>query len=135
MHHQIYSGDRINILPLVVAFESPSYPEGVIAYGLPLAKESERTDGNFTPFAFTEGYRKLKIRPPLRLWRRTCTPIPQRGELPLVIRWRKGYVRRLYPFGVREPTFGSGEGVKGKGVRKDYLNEVRVISPLRLNRR
>ena len=25
--------------------ESPSYPEGVIAYGLPLAKESERTDG------------------------------------------------------------------------------------------
>ena len=113
---------------------SPSYPEGVIAYG-----ESERTDElPLVAFAFAisdhpEGVRRRspqrgkedgeaeanKSTPlPLRLRRRTYpegvqvhrgeitvgNPVTfgegERGELPLVIRWRKQRIAflPLYPF-------------------------------------
>ena len=59
---------------------------------------------------------------PLRLRRRTCTLIPlypfgviaygERG-IGYVHRGKGVQVRRLYLLEAREPTFGSGEGVKG----------------------
>ena len=67
-------------LPLVILCvprrgKEDAQAKGVIAYGLPLAKESERTDGlplakvPLYPFAFL----------PRRGMRRTCTPLPLEG--------------------------------------------------------